>query len=169
MIIKDTESEGNKRCQEAFPIDRTRHHRPRNRRRPRSGARTVFRLIANDLGRREAVRSCNRTSLGIHARLMACPLRIEFPGAVYHVTSQLSYLGTRLIRERLVRALHHFRLTSVQVSALSPPKRVGQFRDGRHHWGESHPGRRPNHLEPVEQTDSPLAHRLLWLLARLHG
>ena len=118
---------------------------------------------------REGVRSCHRTSRGIHARLMARPLRIEFPGAVYHVTSQLSYLDTRLILERLVRALHHFRPTSVQVSALSPPKRVGQFRDGRHHWGESHPGRRPDPLEPVEQTDSPLAHRHLWLLARLHG
>ena len=33
---------------------------------------------------------------------MARPLRIEFPGAVYHSTSQLSYLDTRLIRERLV-------------------------------------------------------------------
>jgi len=33
---------------------------------------------------------------------MARPLRIEFTWAVYHGTSQLSYLGTRLIRERLV-------------------------------------------------------------------
>src|SRR5574341_1567709 len=100
---------------------------------------------------------------------MARPLRVEFPGAVYNVSIQVTYLGMRFIQERLVRALHDFRPTSVQVLPLSPAKRVGQFPDGRHHWGESHPGRRPDPLEPVEQTDSPPAHRYLWLLARLHG
>src|SRR6185295_167128 len=40
------------------------------------------------MGHSDGVRSCNHTLRPVHSRRMARPLRIEFSGAVYHVTSR---------------------------------------------------------------------------------
>ncbi len=40
----------------------------------------------NGVRPRKGVRSCNHTSDLLGSRVMARPLRIEYPGAVYHVT-----------------------------------------------------------------------------------